>query len=143
MQLEERKKKESLVTCPHCSDTVAERNLGRHIKKRCKKSPAALGQHNKTQLDTVKPKADRKTPTVINVRARLEKLFRELESGALPPDEVGLAREFKAFYHMYVWQGDGHRINAARAIGMAADGTPSTSIRAVSGGLPSLGKNSR
>ena len=77
----------------------------------------------------------------VSVRARLERLFRDISSNLAVPDDEGLAREFKAFYTMYVWQRE--RIPAVRKSPPEGAREPSVSIHAVSGGLPSLGKRAK
>ncbi|WP_407278961.1 hypothetical protein U5817_22945 [Aromatoleum evansii] len=81
---------------------------------------------------------ERKRRSVL-VRSRLERLYRDLTSDTAIPDDVELSKVFKAFYTMYVWDGTGKKAPYRPIV----DGESSVSIHTVSGGLPSLGKNSK
>lgn len=129
--------------CPYCENKVKIRNLEKHQKKKCPKSPLVAARNTDAGSLADSNKAIRAKPTHINVRSRLERLFRELEAELLPPDELGLAKEFKAFYEMYVRDGRSQRFRAARTFVVDDDGVRSESIRTFSGGLPSLGKRAK
>lgn len=80
---------------------------------------------------------------MVNLRFRLERLFRELEVSLNVPDDKDLAREFKAFYEYYVRRGPSKASSPRQSTTTNSDGNRSVSIKAVSGGLPSLGKKAK
>lgn len=125
-----------ITTCPYCRCTLNERRLNAHVSKRCPKAPGVILEKIEARVEAFSQDKDKRT---VLVRSRLERLYRDLSSNTSIPDDVELSNVFKAFYTMYVW--DGTRTKAPhKAI---VDGEPSTSIHAVSGGLPSLGKHAK
>lgn len=143
---------ELTTNCQFCGCAVKPKKLGLHIQQKCPQSPEAI-TYRATQPKALhppkvaKPAAVTKKrtagPKVVQIRTRLERLFRELEHNANEPDDKDLANEFKAFYRMYVWQGDTRRSGARQSTALNSDGSRSLSIKAVSGGLPSLGKHAK
>lgn len=153
---------ERLVTCSYCQSHVSARNLTYHVNNRCKKAEAVrtaavkaakLAKKKKAKppvrAGSVQPTLALVAPTPrplkkrVLVRSRLERLFRDLEQEHAEPDESSLANLFKSFYTVYVWKKDTtvHTLPGRREID--DDGNFRTSIRTVSGGLPSLGKRAK
>jgi hypothetical protein len=128
---------DDMVTCQYCKCPVSSRKIQAHTSKRCPspKSPAGI-----SKLKEATPvKQGKKT---ILVRSRLERLHRDLSQGSAQPDDDGLAKEFEAFYSMFVWQGR-KNVLAPRKARIDENGDISESIHTVSGGLPSLGKRAK
>lgn len=132
---------DNLVTCPYCNCPVSSRRLRMHTNERCPKSPRVI--RSKLQADTrMAARARNAFKKTVLVRSRLDRLYRDLTSVSAAPDDHELAKVFVAFYTMYVWQRE-DSIAVPRDSSIDAFGERSTSIRAVSGGLPSLGKRAK
>lgn len=127
---------DGMTTCPYCKCPINERRLQAHTSKRCPKAPSVILEKIEARVEAFTQ--DRKKRTVL-IRSRLERLYRELCSSSALPDDAGLAKEFKAFYTMYVWDGVGRNAPHKPVV----DGESSVSIHAASGGLPSLGKRAK
>lgn len=125
-----------ITICPYCKCSLREHRLNAHIAKKCPKSPTVIQERIEARVDA--SVQDRKRRTVL-IRSRLERLYRDLCSNTAIPDDDELAKVFKAFYTMYVWDGV-RRTTPFRPI---VDGESSVSIHAISGGLPSLGKHAK
>lgn len=131
---------DEIITCPYCKCQVSSRRLQLHTSNKCPKSPLVRESKLKAiekALAIAKPM--KKT---ILVRSRLDRLFRELLLDTAQPDDEELARMFRAFYTMYVWQGNG-KVDAPRSSAIDDNGERSFSIQSVSGGLPSLGRRAK
>lgn len=127
---------DGITTCPYCKCALSERRLNAHISKRCPKAPSVMEEKIEAKVEELT--LERKKRSVL-VRSRLERLYRDLTNDTAIPDDFELSKVFKAFYTMYVWDGTGKKAPYRPIV----DGESSVSIYAVSGGLPSLGKNSK
>jgi hypothetical protein len=144
--------------CPFCGLPIKLQRWQSHVSARCPKSPAAL-KHRGSLPPEVKRKfraekrppeiggsfraSTKQEPKIVQLRSRLGRLFRELEVSSNVPDDKDLAREFRAFYEYYVRLGPSRASSPRRSTITNSDGSRSVSIKAVSGGLPSLGKNAK
>lgn len=131
---------EEIVACPYCNCKIGANRLKQHTSRKCPKSPTAI--KHKLLHAPKSARIVRETKRVL-VRSRLERLFRDLHGGSGKADDEELAKVFKAFYHMYVWQGEGRNFAASRKVAIGSDGEYAVSIHTVSGGLPSLGKRAK
>lgn len=148
---------EELVICTYCECSVQQKNLDKHVRLRCPKAPEIVLAARGPEKSTIKRSAksaiavqeeiearveafrQESKRNAVLVRGRLERLYKDLSSNTAVPDDPELAKLFKAFYTMYVWDGTLKK-GPHRSL---VDGEQSESIHAVSGGLPSLGKRAR
>jgi hypothetical protein len=132
---------DALAECKYCGVSIRKYRLDLHIRKKCPKRP---GRTIENGLNGVVGQSQAaKTDKKVLVRSRLKRLYQDMSSDLSNVDDLQLAKLFKAFYTMYVWEGDGAQYAAARGRSVNHDGEVSTSLRTVSGGLPSLGKRAK
>lgn len=124
------------VVCQYCSQKVGEKRYERHIRTRCPESPEAKSRINKRKKAALlykKKQEDEKrkagSERIVNIRSRLDRLYKDARNNPSAVDDRELAKVFITFYECYVYN-ERHRA--------PVDG--SSSVRVVSGGLPSLGK---
>lgn len=150
---------DSTKSCPFCGVALKAGKYDNHVSRKCPRSPQAMafrakhGQPGSMGKFSGRPPnpgvgdgaavPKKVRPTVVQVRSRLERLYRDLESAVSQPDNLELAKEFKAFYIYYVCEGRARGSGVLRAPALNADGTRSVSVKAWSGGLPSLGKKAK
>lgn len=146
---------DSTKPCPFCGVALKVWKYDNHVRKKCPSSPQAaafrakrglqgtLGTQSSRPFGAGATAPKKAPPAVVQVRSRLERLYRDLESAASQPDDLELAKEFKAFYIYYVCEGRARGSGLLRAPALNADGTRSVSVKAWSGGLPSLGKKAK
>ncbi|WP_152555792.1 hypothetical protein [Ferriphaselus sp. R-1] len=127
---------DELAKCPYCNGVVSARRLKAHTTQRCPKAPVVI--QAKIEARVAASKIEQKKTTVL-VRSRLERMYSDLCDQTKHPDDRELAKAFKTFYETCVV--GGLRIPSRKSA--TIDGEESTSVRTVSGGLPSLGKRAR
>jgi hypothetical protein len=134
-----------IVECPYCKSPVKQSRIASHVSSRCEKSPLRVKNNSEkahyTFLEPLPESLEKSPPkkkkSKINLRLRLDRIYEDLCKKGVTPDDPRLAEAFKLFYK-------NNRTMKSLADNPFFDPSErSTSVRAVSGGLPSLGKRSK
>lgn len=133
----------ALAECKYCGGKVRAYRLDLHMSKKCPKRPSLTPIDNAKQERSSTSRIAAGLDKKVLVSSRLKRIYRDMNPDLSNVDDLQLAKLFKAFYTMYVWEGDGVDHAASRERRVNDDGELSTSLRAVSGGLPSLGKRAK